>query len=514
MLVSALALLAGLTSCNKDPEPEPTPDPLTVTASIKGMTKADASAEDSKIEITWKEGDVIWGFYSSDGKDVAIKYKVSSANGSKATFAKEGTFDEPATGTVVYMAYTNDPSMSTNLNFADQDGTLESALKNATVMVATSSVIGSKIDLSFENQMAVVSVAQVSLPHDQTPEKLEISNIPANGTIAVNNGMMAFSGELGSISVKYQAEGPTYFAVPAASAKEVSVQAIAGSETFPVIPSFDQNISANAIYNWDTTPVTIKAFFSVSETEKVIFAKGNLYYDGQTWRFENNQYDSRSASGCANDIAIIDGEQTTTPAGHYGLMFWTYLSNYGATSNYEKINPATVDDTVNWGTASFEIADADGKEWYTMSSAETVYLLDGRPDADKLRAVATITTDKGVEIAGLMIFPDGYKSVPAGLETADILGSSYNQKVFTYAEWKYLEEEGVVFLPATGTLSSKLSVSNFGCSLGYWTSTSADRNSSAFMIGVDKTDKTNKYSAKLGGSRSSGHSVRLVSKYE
>lgn len=531
MLASALALVAGLASCDKDPKPEQetTPEPLTVTASIEGMTKAEVAAEDNKLAITWKEGDAVWGFYQAEGKDVTVKYKVTSANGSKATLAKDeswGAFDEPATGTVVYMAFTNDDAKpsgtSMGKDYSKQDGTLDSALKNAAVMVATSSVVGSKLDLKFSNCMSVVAIAPVTLPHNAAPKTIVVSSpdLPRQALIGIDNGRMIFSSaimtdDIKTITADYQKEGPTYIAVPAASASNITVEALAEDGTaYPVIESFNQNFTANAIHNWDTNPVTIKAFFSVSETQKVTFAKGNLYYDGQTWRFEKNQYDSRSASGCANDIAIIDGEETTTPDGHFGMMFWTYLSNYGATLNYEKINPATVDDTVNWGTASFEIADADGKEWYTMSSSETVYLLDGRPDADKLRAVATVTTDKGVKIAGLLIFPDGYESVPAGLETADILNSSYDQKIFTYEEWKYLEEEGVVFLPATGTLSSKFSVSNFGCSLGYWTSTSADRNSSAFMIGVDKTDKTNKYNAKLGGSRSSGHSVRLVSKCE
>lgn len=530
MLVPALALIAGLASCNKntDPEPDPTPEPLTVTASIEGMTKADVTANSDKLEIAWKEGDAVWGFYQSEGKDVTIKYKVTSANGSKATLAKDeswGAFDEPATGTVVYMAYTNDPSKPSSttvgIDFSKQDGTLDSALKNAAVMVATSSVVGTKLDIKFSNCMSVVAIAPVTLPHNATPKTLVVSSpdLPKSAVIGISEGRMVLSSalmtdDIKTITVDYQEDGPTYFAVPAASANSISVQAVVEDGTsYPIIENLNQKFTANTIHNWDSTPVTIKAFFSVSETEKVTFAKGNLYYDGQTWRFEKNQYDSRSVSGCTNDIAIIDGEETTTPEGHFGLMFWTYNGNYGA-GTYVKIDPATVDDTVNWGTASFEIADADGKEWYTMSSAETVYLLDGRPDADKLRAVATVTTDKGVKIAGLLIFPDGYKSVPAGLETADILGSSYDQKVFTYDEWKYLDEEGVVFLPATGTLSSKNAVSNFGCSVGYWTSTSADRNSSAFMIGVDKTDKTNKYNAKLGGSRSSGHSVRLVSKCE
>ena len=506
--ISMMALLCTFASCNQQKEDPVTP--LAVTGTL-GNT--------ADLALSWAAGDVIYGYTTSEAGTTEVSYKAAAA-GTSTSFEAAGTFDEPATGSIAYMVYS--PSKASlasgayKFDFASQDGMLESAKKTATIFTATGTVLSSKLDLSFSGQMALVCIPSVSLPHDYTPETLKITGVPAGCAISSESGKMALKADdASSISVKYNADG-TYFAIPAGNYEGVDVIAVYNGTEYPVIEGKSATLSANAIANWDTTPIVIKYWFSISETEKVIFAKGNLYNDGTNWKFEENQYDFRNAYGFKDDVAVIDGKETTTPENSCGCFYWSDVNN-GIAGSYT----APTGTSVNWGTDAFNIENGDGREWFTLNADQLAYLFDSRENADKLIAKCTVTTPEGANVTGLVIFPDGCTVVPEGLttytfecRTSNAVPTYYASKVFTAEEWKFLEEEGAVFLPTAGYATSKNAVTTAGTCGGYWSSSPASRKNNAVMLSFEETEKINRIHPALGSAYTSARSVRLVSKYE
>ena len=62
--------------------------------------------------------------------------------------------------------------------------------------------------------------------------------------------------------------------------------------------------------------------FSVSESRKVYFSKGNLYWDGAAYRFENEQYHYRHYHGKDGDMAVPGDSDGKTPEGTVGSLWW------------------------------------------------------------------------------------------------------------------------------------------------------------------------------------------------
>lgn len=206
-------------------------------------------------------------------------------------------------------------------------------------------------------------------------------------------------------------------------------------------------IAPNNIYTfeWATTSLTelpkgaLPGIFSVSETKKVRFSKGNLQttYNGSgyTLSFAANQYDcignaaGNTTIGSQRSGAVVD------------LFYWsTDSANYGISSTNKSGK------FVDWGTAF------DNKgTWRTLSgtnSGEWAYLFDGR------------RKKYGVTVCGhtncIVLAPNGYK---------DTIANSYDA-----ASWEIAETAGLVCLPAAGFRSGS-TISEVGNEGYYWSST-------------------------------------------
>ena len=207
--------------------------------------------------------------------------------------------------------------------------------------------------------------------------------------------------------------------------------------------------------------------FSVSDTRKVTFSKGNLQYQASTntWRFAELQYDY---IGAANDN-ISD-----TYSG------WIDLFGWGTGNAPTKTSTSDIDYSsfIDWGRNPISNGGNEAGLWRTLSSAEWGYLFNDRKDNAKLYGMGTIAG-----ISGMILLPDNWENVkPSGVSFLSYsegnANDHFSDNTYTAKQWQKMEDAGAVFLPAAGDRNStsvgNTSVFNIGSSGYYWSSTQYD----------------------------------------
>ena len=233
----------------------------------------------------------------------------------------------------------------------------------------------------------------------------------------------------------------------------------------------------------------IEGEFSVSADKKVQFAKGNLQYSmdanwNDHWKLAEHQYDIIGLDNLETQEVNEYGNRFTSED-HLDLFCWsTRNSNKGTAHTYPN-DSYYKGAFVEWGTLS-EFTSVYGEGWQTMSKDEWTYLLTKRENADKLKALATISYLKGeetVEVKGLILLPDDWTGgAPVATYTAET--------------WATLETAGAVFLPAAGTLTVSdedshtiASVNGLDDGIGsYWSSTPSETDINAFATTFNATE--------------------------
>jgi len=217
---------------------------------------------------------------------------------------------------------------------------------------------------------------------------------------------------------------------------------------------------------------TIPGDFTVcaSPLKKVNFAKGNLYWGGGAFHFEDNQWDF-----------AVNGDSWNPD--HVSYFYWSKTAEVAYAGNYN--DPSAAGNDVFFAAT----LDVEGETWSTLSKDEWTYLLSNRANAESLRKFVTFTVSGNGTVAGLVILPDGDAPSTAIPDTIDEA---------------YLTSNNAVFLPAAGRRNDT-SVSYVGLGGGYWSS-SYDSISKAWDMnfgpgGVYPQDSD---------PRSYGQSVRLV----
>ena len=182
---------------------------------------------------------------------------------------------------------------------------------------------------------------------------------------------------------------------------------------------------------------TVAADDQGNPKKKVQFSKGNLYYNGTTFNFEANQYD-------------------TTPSSN-GDRVENHISHFMWCKTPEKAMELRYDSNWNGETPFFAAKDftVNGYSgWCTLSNGEWTYLLETRTGNRFAKA-------KINGMSGLLIFPDGY-SLPSGYSSDGGAGmSKVNDESAGFPSknitddgdnkiWPEMEADGVVFLPAAG----------------------------------------------------------------
>lgn len=220
--------------------------------------------------------------------------------------------------------------------------------------------------------------------------------------------------------------------------------------------------------------------FSVSATEKVHFSQGNLYYDGNAYRFETNQYDVQSS-------------WTTS---HVNLFFWSKTASVAYAKTYDESDTSASDvfftnATETTAKTDFTVNGVTGK-YRTLSTIEWQYLfytnsrmVNSKPCYSNAAGGVII---EGTIHKGIFLYPDNYNG--------DIVSSSMT--------WNQINEAGIVFLPATGCRDGA-DMYFVGTNGLYWSSSGRD-GKFAYIVGFNS-----------GGAlpdsydhRSNGYSVRLI----
>ena len=256
--------------------------------------------------------------------------------------------------------------------------------------------------------------------------------------------------------------------------------------------------------------------FSVSETKKVRFSKGNLQYNvhNDTWLFANNQYDYIGKDNVANP-QIIQREQPTP----YSNFYWQGISignvvdlfawssdkdlsrKWGIESQADENNKFN-GDFVEWGV---NINDS----WRTMSSEEWEYVISKRPNSENLIAIGSVNGTNGC-----ILLPDNWqlpKNMTFNPAIADQRDSIYYSTINNYSieEWKNMEKNGAVFLPASGDRSLPHNYVNWINITGaYWSSSKINSNFASYFWITSNSLQTTYSNYYIG------RSVRLVQDVE
>ena len=221
--------------------------------------------------------------------------------------------------------------------------------------------------------------------------------------------------------------------------------------------STSKPIDAGKIYNItrNALPDLLSGVFSVSDSKKVKFSKGNLRYASGTWSFFDNQYDYYTSYSAD----AWDKFGWSTSATTYGMNTSTDKSTYSG--NF-----------VDWGSNS-DLQTALGTGWFTLSKDESKYLFNTRSASNGRYARAKVNN-----VQGVILFPDTYThpdgvTAPTNVNTDN---ASFASNTYTIADWTKMESAGCVFLPGAGYRDgeSVISAGNFGA---YWSATSSGKAS-------------------------------------
>ncbi|MCQ2152686.1 MAG: hypothetical protein MJY70_06515, partial [Bacteroidales bacterium] len=221
--------------------------------------------------------------------------------------------------------------------------------------------------------------------------------------------------------------------------------------------------------------------FSISAIKKVYFSQGNLYWDGDSFEFETNQYDVRSSWSTS----------------HVSHFFWSKSAEVAYAETYSESGTAGTDifftnATAETAKSDFTVNGVTGK-YRTLSTAEWEYLfktrtVNGGTGEGKSYQRATINSDATGNY-GMILYPDNYTGTA--------------KTSYTSAEWASLEAAGCVFLPAAGYRNGS-NVNYVGEYGYYWYSSAFDDFAySVYFF-------SNSVSLGCLGSRHFGYGVRLI----
>ena len=261
--------------------------------------------------------------------------------------------------------------------------------------------------------------------------------------------------------------------------------------------------------NKESVPVTegtIMATFSVSETKKVYFSKGNLQYNAMlgthqcvdkttksgTWRFSENQWDIIGEDN-KNNSSSYNGWIDLFAWGTSGYKYKPdslYQASTSSSKNHLAISGDIEYTRHDWGYYN-TISNADHNfEWRTLNHDEWEYLLSNHD-----WYLATVNNIKGV-----ILLPESYE------EPANIYHTNHDvdfaKYVYNLKTWKLIENQGAVFLPSAGQLScSYLGTVSYGTEnkVTYWTSTlyeyKASTSSSSYSYVMQRSAGSVSYAA-------------------
>lgn len=213
-----------------------------------------------------------------------------------------------------------------------------------------------------------------------------------------------------------------------------------GTATITVTTS-DGSMKAACNVTVVPNPYLLPGEFSVSETKKVRFSRGNLFYNRrtETWHFEENQFDFRTWPG---DYSCIFGRINSdgTPADNIGLFYWS-------PSVSEAISENPPSDSKNFLDTLFtENHSLIPSLWRSLTRNEMIYLVSNRKK--DTRGLGTV-----MGVSGLIILPDSFVDPRTNDGSKAFVPNEddCDKNVYSFqSDWKEMEKNGAVFLPCAG----------------------------------------------------------------
>ena len=250
--------------------------------------------------------------------------------------------------------------------------------------------------------------------------------------------------------------------IPAGAVNETADIALAGWSTVAngtvkyavgaVIPAADLTGDMTLYAQW------AKPSFSVSTDKKVYFAKGNLYWDGSSFKIYEKQTDLEDTW---NESKVDKFYWSKTASVTYAE---SYSDDGANTGDIFFTNDPTDAETAN---PNFTVNGEKGK-YRTLSKGEWTYLFNTRTDADKKVGYGTVCEVKGIILLP-DVFTDPKKNKGTGAFVSKATIAYWNDNIYSDDNWSAMEAAGAVFLPAAGGRrgSSIIGVGNYGL---YWSS--------------------------------------------
>lgn len=209
--------------------------------------------------------------------------------------------------------------------------------------------------------------------------------------------------------------------------------------------------------------------FSVSPTQKVYFAKGNLQYNLSQglWRFAEDQWGS-----VGYHIGRYYGRKLPAYNGWMDLFLWGTGKNpkymYGEKKSF-----------VDWGNNKIFNGGSQENQWRTLDKDEWDYVFEKRQTASGIRYAKAQLND----VNGIVLFPDNWSETIYKFDKTNQATSDFKSNILTSVQWKASEHAGATFLPAGG-LRLKTDVWNTENYGTYWSS-SCDEHGLSFSMEFD-----------------------------
>ncbi len=525
MAVLLMASAAVFTACSSDDNitSEQPANPtgkytMTVQASKDGdaTTRAltlDETTSPHKLNATWDANEVVLVYQG--GSQIGTLYSAASTTNETTLTGTLDSAPNAAQDLTLYFHTDATPS------YDGQDGTLAKIASTydfcapATIATGNFTVKGNTASTSSSvsfgaNQQSVV---KFTLKDKNSEALLKAGTVRVQATYGSYGTIFSSEFNIPGDTYTTNGDGIIYLAIPTSSPLSTLATAI-GSTTDAIKSYCRLNITATVGDNTYTytkngwpfddgqyyeitvkmaevlKPDLLSGVFSVSDSKKVKFSKGNLRYASGTWSFFNNQY----------------GYYTSYSADAWDKFGWsTAATNYGM--NTSKSNSTYSGNFVDWGSNS-DLQTALGTGWFTLSSAESTYLFNTR-SASTVGGTANgrYAKAKVNDVQGVILFPDTYThpdgvTAPTGVNATGNTGWTGN--TYNSTDWSKMESAGCVFLPAAGYRYDS-SVDNAGTNGTYWSATPSDTDSSHYVsFNLNSLTPANSNSRYFGGS------VRLV----
>ena len=498
LLIVALALVLGLSQCNKQESPVQAGEKqyIEVTASNgNDGSKVNVDFLPSVMNLTWEEGDEITVSGGAEGT-LALDYGAGTGRGHFS-----GEIEKKNNGELVF-SYRKAAQErgDENPNFPDfnaQDGT-ETWIEN-TLYLETKAAYNDngKYSLLMEIPYAVLKLDLSTLVDTQNDVTIKVGNVPV---VTFESLAKADAEEM---IVALPADGTEQTYTFSGNGKTVGKTWTLAASTYYTAEG------GNA--------VVIKPGFTVDANgTKVEFDQGNLWYgiaDGEStpaFHFEKNQW------GFALKNLEEEWFSAEWDESHVSHFFWNNDATEAVKEQFNYISYPFYDAvffTNSGATTASSSFTVDGETgvWRTLSRDEWGYLIGydpkifsweqqtgdyGRQNAIELRKVSTVMFgESGPELRGLIIMPDDWVG-----ELMETIG---------YAEWQTLESAGAVFLPMCGRRYSG-GVIDVSVLAYYWAST---KNSGDVYFASDMSFcnfEEPRVVLDSDGEPQVGHCVRLV----